>query len=165
MVDYARYERALGIAPWIVLAGLVATVMVQTHRLAEARRPIIQVLGLRPNRGKVARPTLVLVMQPSDCANAIDALDPVDARLPMIVNVDATFVGDDLSETEARSVAVASGLQATVHAIDSRDVTFIMDVLSIRTTPFAILVDTAGRIARVFLPPETVSIETVRASL
>ena len=168
MVGHERsivIERALGIAPWIVLAVLVATVTVQTSRLTETRRPIVQMLGLRPHQGKVSRPTLVLVMQPSDCANAIDALDPVEAHLSMIANVDATFVGDDVSETEATSVAVASGLQATVHAIDSRDAMFVMNALSIRATPFAVLVDTVGRITRVFLPPEKVSIETLRGAL
>lgn len=168
MFGHARskiVERVLNIAPWIVLAVLVATVALQARRLAETRRPFMRMLGLSPSGGNFARPRLVLVMQPRDCATAIDALDALDSHLSNIVNVDATFVDDDLSEKEAESVAAASGLQASVHVIDTRDAVFVMGALSIRATPFAILIDTVGRITRVFLPPEIVSIATVRQAL
>jgi hypothetical protein len=104
-------------------------------------------------------------MQPRDCAVAVAALDPIGSNLSTVARIEATFVDDALSERQAAAVAAAGGIDAPTHVIGQRDAVFVMNALSLTTTPFAVLIDSIGRIRRVFVPSEVVSVERVRESL
>jgi hypothetical protein len=160
-------QRALNATPWVVLTLLMATVAVQARRLDYAQRSLVRVLGFVPSRGtgKGATPTIILVMQPRDCADAVAELDPIDSHLSRVVNIEAAFVDDDLSREQAEAIAAASGLESSLTVIRQRDALFVMNALSVRTTPFAVLIDSTGRIRRIFEPPQVVSEDVIRHSL
>jgi hypothetical protein len=147
---------------------LSATVGMHLYRDVEYLRAADRTVPalLAGGEGAAAPAGLLIVLQPEDCLrsgelvarwNALDAA----GRFP----VTAVVVGAGRAAPRHRELLRRQNLRLPLRAITARDAGIIADKLGHASTPFAVMIDRAGRVAGSFPASQNVPAEIVEEAI
>lgn len=143
----------------VLLAALAAVQLVRDARLARrSSEPLAATLG----RYAADAPGVVIVFQPQDCLGNGDVVRRWNALAGTPgLRVRGLVAGSAISSTQQK-VFAETGLRMRLGAISHEDAGLVAGKLGYTRTPFALVLDSRGRVAGSFpagenVPPEVVA--------
>lgn len=149
----------------LLLAGITGLHLYRDFGDVRAAERTIPAL-LAGGHGAAAPAGLLIVLQPEDCLRSGDLVARWNAlqhagRFP----VAAVVVGDRRVAAGHRELFRQHGLELPLRAITVRDAGIIAEKLGYDSTPFAVMIDRAGRVAGSFPASQNVPAEIVERAI